>query len=67
MKENLSRQTEKIKEKLLQSVYKYCNTTVEHIYKSYEDMNKIILTEPTNEKELVDTRDYIKQAPSKVE
>lgn len=30
-------------------------------------MNKLILTDPTNEKELVITRDYIKNAPAKVE
>lgn len=43
-------------------MYKYCNQSVEHIYKSYEDMNKQILTDPTNEKELVSTRDFIKNA-----
>lgn len=30
-------------------------------------MNKLITTEPNNEKELVITRDYIKNAPNKVE
>jgi hypothetical protein len=30
-------------------------------------MNKTILTDPTNEKELVATRDFIKNTPSKVE
>ena len=30
-------------------------------------MNKQILTDPTNEKELVNTRDFIKNAQSKVE
>lgn len=67
MKQNLSRQAEKIKEKLLQAVYKYCNSSVELIYKSYEDMNKQILTDPANEKELVGTRDFIKNAQAKVE
>lgn len=62
MKQNLSKQADKIKEKLLQSVYKYCNSSVEHIHSSYLDMNKQILADPTNEKELVATRDFIKNA-----
>lgn len=30
-------------------------------------MNKTIMTEPTNERELVATRDFIKDTPNKVE
>jgi hypothetical protein len=30
-------------------------------------MNKTILTEPTNERELVATKEFIKDAPNKVE
>ena len=67
MKTNLSKSAQKIKDKLLQAVYKYCNQTVIHIHESYENMNKLILTEPTNEKELVQTRDYIKNTPTRVE
>lgn len=46
---------------------KYCTQTVEGIYNSYMDMNKQINTEPTNEKELVMTREFIKDTPNKVE
>lgn len=67
MKNNLGHQAEKIKEKLLEGVYKYCQKSVEHINKTYEDMNKQIMTDPTNERELVATREFIKDAPNKVE
>lgn len=30
-------------------------------------MNKVIMTEPTNERELVATREFIKDTPNKVE
>lgn len=67
MKQNLSRQAEKIKEALLEGVYKWCQQSVENIYESYENMNKQICTEPTNERELVMIRDFIKDTPNKVE
>lgn len=53
MKNNLGHQAEKIKEKLLEGVYKYCQKSVEHINKTYEDMNKQIMTDPKDERELV--------------
>ena len=67
MKEQLSNQAAKIKEKLLENVYNYCKKTVEKIFQTYELMNKTIMTEPTNERELVATRDFIKDTPNKVE
>ena len=67
MKQNLASQAEKIKKKLLEGVYKYCNKSVDHIYKTYEDMNKQIMQDPNNERELVATREFIKDAPNKVE
>jgi hypothetical protein len=67
MKASLSQQAAKIKDKLLENVYNYCKKTVEKIYQSYEHMNKTIMTEPTNERELVATREFIKDTPNKVE
>lgn len=66
MKEQLSNQAYKIKEKLLESVYNYCKKSVEKIFQSYEEMNKVIMTEPRDERELVATRDFIKETPNKV-
>ncbi len=40
MKTNLGNQAEKIKDKLLEGVYKYCQKSVVHINKTYDDMNK---------------------------
>jgi len=67
MKEQLAQQALKIKEKLLENVYDWCKRSVEKIYKTYEEMNKTIMKEPTNERELVDTRDFIKDTPNKVD
>ena len=67
MKEQLSNQASKIKDKLLENVYGYCKKTVEKIFQTYDQMNKTIMTEPTNERELVATREFIKDTPNKVE
>jgi hypothetical protein len=67
MKEQLAQQALKIKEKLLESVYDWCKRSVDKIYNTYEEMNKAIMKEPTNERELVDTRDFIKDTPNKVD
>lgn len=67
MKESLSHQAGKIKEKLLENVYNFCKKTVEKIYQSYTNMNNTIMTDPNNERELVATREFIKDTPNKVE
>lgn len=67
MKTGLSHQAFKIKEKLQKQVYDWCKNSVQRIYQTYEDMNKAIMKEPTNERELVETRDFIKDTPNKVE
>jgi len=67
MKEQLSNSALKIKEKLLENVYNYCKKTVQKIFESYEHISKTIMTEPTNERELVATREFIKDTPNKVE
>ena len=67
MKEQLSHQANKVKETLLENVYTFCKKTVEKIFQSYDQINKVIMTEPQNERELVGTRDFIKDTPNKVE
>jgi hypothetical protein len=67
MKEQLGNQAAKIKDKLLEQVYTYCKKTVQKIFEAYEHMNKTIMTEPQNERELIATRDFIKDTPNKVE
>lgn len=52
---------------LLEHINTYCNESVANIYQSYETMNKKILFDPSNERELVETRDYIKDAQNKVD
>jgi len=67
MKEGLGKACLKIKQTLLEQINNYCKDSVAQIYESYEDMNKQILFDPSNERELVQTRDFIKDAPNKVE
>lgn len=45
----------------------YNKKSMEHINKTYEEMSEFIMKEPTNERELVATKEYIKDAPNKVE
>lgn len=66
MKQNLSHQAFKIREKLLESVLKYCNKSVMDIFNSYVEMRKQITSEPTNERELVALRAYIADAPNRI-
>lgn len=67
MKDSLSHQAMKIRNKLLENVYEYCKKTVTKIYETYEKMNTTILTEPKDERELVATREFIKDTPHKIE
>ncbi len=67
MKEQLSQQALKIKEKLLENVNEWCKKSVEKIYQTYEEMNKTIMKEPKDERELVETREFIKDTPNKVD
>ena len=52
---------------MLEGVNRYCQKSVEHINKTYQDMNASIMADPNNERELVQTREFIKDAPNKVE
>lgn len=60
MKETLSKAAISIRDKLIHAVEKWCNDTVKHIDKTFNDMENQIRTVPTNEKELVFIRDFIK-------
>ena len=39
MKDGLGKQAAKIKQMLLEQINKYCQDTITHIHKSYEEMN----------------------------
>jgi hypothetical protein len=49
-----------IRNRLIEAVEKWCNDTVSHINKTYFEMEERIRTVPTNEKELVSIREFIK-------
>ena len=67
MKTGLSHQAFKIKDKLQKQVSEWCKNSVIRIFNTYEHMMVTIEKEPTNERELVETRDFIKDTPNKVE
>mmetsp|Transcript_43579 Transcript_43579/g.42092 ORF Transcript_43579/g.42092 Transcript_43579/m.42092 type:complete len:144 (-) Transcript_43579:2649-3080(-) len=62
MKEGLAKQALKIRDVLLDQINKYCQATALYISNTYEDMGTKILFDPTNERELVSTREFIKDA-----
>jgi hypothetical protein len=59
IKDQLSNQAFKIRDKLIEAVQKWCFDTVNHIDNTFRDMQKQIQTPPTNEKELVFIREFI--------
>lgn len=46
MKSGLARQAEKIKEKLLEGVNKFCQESVKKISETYKEMSNLIMAEP---------------------
>jgi hypothetical protein len=67
MKEELGSQALKIKEKILDATYAYCNESIGEVNKIYMDMQDKISHDPQNEKELIATKDFIDIAPAMVE
>ena len=59
IKDTLSSQALKIRDKLIEAVTKWCADTVTHIDNTFREMQKVIQTAPTNEKELVHIREFI--------
>lgn len=59
LKERLGNEALEIKKKILDETYKYCVNTVETSTKTYEMMEEKIEHDPTNEKELVETQEFI--------
>jgi hypothetical protein len=60
----LSDQATKIKDKILEATYNYCVETVNDVYKTYTMMQDKITHEPKDERELIDSKDFIAQAPA---
>jgi hypothetical protein len=62
MKEQLSNQALKIRNRLVEQTFKWCADTVNHIDSTFREMQKTIQTPPTNEKELVFIKEFINTA-----
>ena len=62
IKEKLHTAATNARKSLLDELSSWCNTTVIHIENTYEDMAEKISTTPTNERELVLLKEFIKQS-----
>lgn len=60
LKGELAHVASKIKNKLFKEVEKWCADSVKYIWTTYNEMEKRIMTIPQNEKELKETREFIK-------
>lgn len=49
----------------MEALYNYIKNSVRKIGETYDDMQKNISRDPTNERELVETREFIKKSPAK--
>ena len=67
LKEELGDQANKIKDRILEATYNYCTETVAEVNATYIDMEQKIKHIPENERELINTKNFIAVAPSKVE
>lgn len=64
MKEELCNQASKTKEKIMDALYTYNKNSVRKIGETYEDMQRQISRDPKDERELVETREFIKNSPA---
>jgi alpha-ketoglutarate-dependent taurine dioxygenase len=62
MKEQLSNQALKNRNRLVEQTLMWCADTVNHIDSTFREMQKTIQTPPTNEKELVFIKEFINTA-----
>lgn len=67
MKRDLGDEAHKIKTKILEATYAYCNESIGEINRVYMEMSEKISHDPQNEKELILTREHIDAAPVMVE
>jgi hypothetical protein len=67
MKDGLVKAANKIKDKLIDRLNKYCAQSVKNIHDTYQNMANTISSDPQNEKELVDTRAFIDDTPKMME
>jgi len=67
LKNELGEQALKCKEKILEATYQYCNDQTSDVRKQYSHMIEKINHDPQNERELIDTKDFIAKSTSEVE
>jgi len=66
LKNELADQALKLKDRILEATYQYCNDTVADIQKSYKLMQTRISHDPQNERELIETKEFIAKAPMEI-
>jgi len=67
LKTELGDQAAKTRDKILEATYNWCNETVVDVRKTYTLMFQKIDHDPVNERELIETRDFISKTPQEVE
>ena len=66
LKNELADQALKLKDRILEATYQYCNDTVADIQKNYKLMQTRISHDPQNERELIETKEFIAKAPMEI-
>jgi hypothetical protein len=67
MKNELGERALKWKNLILETTYNYCNDTTNELKKLYFDMQSKISHDPINERELIDTKDFINKSAAEVD
>ena len=67
LKRNLAQQAQKIKDSILKATKDWCIKIVNQIIARYEYINKRIVEDPKDERDLVEIRKFIKDTPKEVE
>jgi hypothetical protein len=67
LKNELADRAAKIKQDIMDATYKYCNETTDQVRKSYFELKKLLVHDPLNERELIETKAHIASAPAVVD
>jgi len=67
LKNELGEQAQKLKDKILEATYNWCNEVTVETRKTFATILQKIDHDPVNERELIDTKDFIASCPQQVE
>ena len=67
MKDFILKRTQRLADHLLKKISDFCSESVVEIHETFKEMNTRIMKKPEDEKELVDLKKFIQNAPKMVE